>query len=57
MMKLFRKTKRENKKVNTKANLYDLMPKTSEAVTLVNETKRQYHKDTMTGLYFPNYKY
>ena len=57
MMKLFRKTKKETKKVNTKANLYDLMPKTSEAVALVNETRKQYHRDTMTGLYFPNYKY
>lgn len=57
MMKLFRKTKKETKKVNTNTDLYSLMPKTSEAVALANETRKQYHRDTMTGLYFPNYKY
>lgn len=57
MIKLFRKTKKETKKANTNTNLYSLMPKTSEAVALVNEAKRQYHRNTMTGLYFPNYKY
>lgn len=57
MMKLFRKTKKETKKVNTNTDLYSLMPKTSEAVALVNETRRQYHRDTMTGLYLPNYNY
>lgn len=57
MMKLFRKTKKETKKVNTNTDLYSLMPKTSEAVALANETRKQYHRDTMTGLYFPNYNY
>lgn len=56
-MKLFKKTKKETKKLNTNIDFYGLMPKTSETVALAKETRKQYHKDTMTGLYFPNYKY
>ena len=52
MMKLFKK----NKKTTTKRTVRstDLL---AEAKTLRDEARKQYHRETMTMLYMPSYKY
>ena len=50
MMKLFKRNRKSTKKVNT-------MSHKNEVKKILEETKKQYHKDTMTMLYIPNYKY
>ena len=52
MMKLFKR----NKKATTKRTTTSTDP-LAEAKALRDEARRQYHKDTMTMLYMPSYKY
>ena len=55
MMKLFKRNNKKNttKKNDTTVDFCDL----TAAKRLVEEERRQYHKDTMTMLYMPSYKY
>ena len=52
MMKLFKR----NKKTTTKRIVRNTGP-LAGAKAIRDEAKRQYHKDTMTMLYIPSYKY
>ena len=52
MMKLFKR----NKKATTKRVVRNTDP-LAEAKAIRDEARRQYHKDTMTMLYMPSYKY
>ena len=52
MMKLFKR----NKKATTKKTVRNTDP-LAEAKALRDEARRQYHRDTMTMLYKPSYKY
>ena len=52
MKKLFKRSKKATTKRTVKNT--DTL---AEAKALKDETRRQYHKDTMTMLYMPSYKY
>ena len=52
MMKLFKR----NKKTITKRTVKNTDP-LAEAKTLRDEARKQYHRETMTMLYMPSYRY
>ena len=52
MMKLFKRSK----KTTTKRTMRSTDP-LAEAKALRDEARRQYHRETMTMLYMPSYKY
>lgn len=53
MMKLFKR----NKKATTTKRTMRSTDSLAEAKALRDETRRQYHRDSMSMLYMPSYKY